>query len=109
MSRPRKKTTRQLVRAALELADSVDHLTAFELHTLIEAMDAIEGDPDFEPSLGSLNIHGYSQYTGLPTGRAYDPFFLHGQSMSQERWAVGGVHDIEHDPADLGEPEDKHV
>ncbi len=108
MSRPRKKTTRQLIRAALELADSVDHLTAFELHTLIEAMDAIEGDSDFEPSLGSPNIQATTR-TGFFRG---DPLYIATSRLigaDQRYWAVGGSHDIEHDPADLGEPEDKHV
>lgn len=103
MSEPRKRTVRRLMIDALALAETFDHETAPHCHDLIEAMDRAEGDTDFEPSLGSLNIRGHSQHVWPPNGKLITPLLLSRSSLSQENWAAGTRKDIELDPLDEGE------
>ncbi|WP_084421826.1 hypothetical protein [Henriciella litoralis] len=70
---------RTLTQRADCIALAADHFTARAYQELIDAMDAVEGDPDFEPSLGAHICD------------------------SQEGWADNNRDDVEHDPAELGE------
>ena len=88
------------------------------LHVIIETLDKLEGDPDFEfddereidadfePSLGSQNPQITNNFF-QPKGRIYTGGFLIPSSESQEGWAFGCGDDLEYDPAELGEEEER--
>ncbi len=71
-----------------------------------ELDDEREPDEDFEPSLGSRNPQ-ITNNLYQPKGRIYTGAYLIPSSLSQETWAAGGCDDLEHDPAELGEEDER--
>lgn len=132
----------QTIAKELRLTDpSIELMDA--IHTVIGILDDLEGDPDFEPELGSVEgimgrqerwAEGNTDDRELdderepdedfepslgsrnpqitnnlyqPPGRIYTGAYLIPSSLSQENWAAGGCDDLEHDPAELGEEEER--
>jgi len=92
---------RTLIEQADRIALDADYFTARAYQELIEALDAAEGDPDFEPWLG---------WTDLTPVYPRRPIYRDGSLVKLTPFETNHAQDDrEFDPADEGEPEDHLV